>query len=154
MDNRIDAALSAADRTAILDALDTVRAKLPFLIDLGPNERRSLPKFGDRSVAFVRRAAELARQDDSFLPRSFDVAAFEKDAALYDALDGILLALARLTEHVEDTRALVGAEAYSAALDVYRSLRANGQGQALDDVADELGKRFAQRSRRSAPDPS
>ncbi len=30
MDNRIDATLSAADRTAILAALDTVRAKLPF----------------------------------------------------------------------------------------------------------------------------
>lgn len=66
--------------------------------------------------------------------------------ALYDALEAVSLALTRLSEHVEDTRALVGAEAYSAALDVYRALRANGQGQALDAVADELGKRFARRA--------
>lgn len=145
MDNRIDASLSAADRTAILAALDTVRQKLPFLVDLSPDERRGLPRFGDKSVAFVRRAAEVARQDDSFLPRRFDLPAFEKDVALYDALDAVALALTRLAEHVDDTRALVGAEAYSAALDVYRSLKADGRGGALDEVADELGKRFARR---------
>lgn len=145
MDNRIAATLSAQARADVLAALDTVRQHLPFLVDLSPDERRTLPRFGDKSVAFVRRAAEVVRQDDSFLPRRFDVAAFEQDVALYEALDGIYVALTRLTEHVEDTRALVGAEAYSAALDAYRALKANGQGSALDDVADELGKRFARR---------
>ncbi len=145
MEDRIHATLSAQDRTDALAALDVVRAKLPFLVDLSPEERRNLPRFGDKSLAFVHRAAEVARQDDSYLPRRFDLDAFAQDVALYDALDGLYIAVTRLAEHLEDTRALVGAEAYSAALDVYRALKANGHGGALDDVADELGKRFARR---------
>jgi len=42
-DNRVRASFSQADRQAVLDALDTVCQKLPFLIDLSPDERRSLP---------------------------------------------------------------------------------------------------------------
>lgn len=33
-DNRINATLSEADRTAIMDAINTIRTKLPFLVDL------------------------------------------------------------------------------------------------------------------------
>ncbi len=40
-DNRISAILSAGDRQAVLDALQTIRQKLPFLVDLSPEERRS-----------------------------------------------------------------------------------------------------------------
>jgi hypothetical protein len=47
-DNRISATLSAADRQAVLDAINTIRQKLPFLIDLSPEERRALPKKGGR----------------------------------------------------------------------------------------------------------
>ena len=42
-DNRISAALSQADQQAVLAAVNTIREKLPFLIDLSPDERRSLP---------------------------------------------------------------------------------------------------------------
>ncbi|HEV7892558.1 MAG TPA: hypothetical protein VGP08_18235 [Pyrinomonadaceae bacterium] len=51
-DNRISATLSQADRQAVLDAINTIRTKLPFLIDLSPEERRSLP-----SGPFMRKYA-------------------------------------------------------------------------------------------------
>ena len=74
MQNRIDATLPVATRDEILDLIVQIRAKLPFLIDLSPEERQTLPKMGDKSRAFVSGSLQLATQDDSYLPRAFDVA--------------------------------------------------------------------------------
>ena len=52
-ENRVSAQLSEADRQAVYAAIETIRTKLNFLIDLTPEERRSLPKFGDKSRGFV-----------------------------------------------------------------------------------------------------
>jgi hypothetical protein len=43
-ENRITAILSSPDQQEVLEAINTIRAKLPFLIDLTPDERRTLPK--------------------------------------------------------------------------------------------------------------
>ena len=45
-ENRISAQLSNADQTAVLAAINTIRQKLPFLLDLTPEDRRSLPRIG------------------------------------------------------------------------------------------------------------
>lgn len=45
-ENRVSASLSASDRDAVLAALQTIRQKLPFLVDLSPEDRRKLPKMG------------------------------------------------------------------------------------------------------------
>ncbi len=39
--NLVSAKLSPADRQEIIDAIKTIRDKMPFLIDLTPEERRS-----------------------------------------------------------------------------------------------------------------
>lgn len=57
-ENRVSATLSEADQQAVLAAIETIRQKLPFLIDLTPEQRRSLPKMGDKGFAHLfRRAA-------------------------------------------------------------------------------------------------
>ncbi len=95
-DNLISARLAVADRAAVPDAIQTIRTKLPFLIDLTPEERKSLPRLGDRSHAFVSKALELATQNYDILPRSFDVEEFRKDVELLDALRPILTAFTQL----------------------------------------------------------
>lgn len=55
MENRIDASLSNADRQAVMDAVQTIRTKFPFLLSLTAGERQSLPKMGDKSCTFVSR---------------------------------------------------------------------------------------------------
>lgn len=97
-DNRISASLSQADRQAVLDALNTVRQKLPFLVDLSPDERRSLPRMGDKSRGFVSQALEVAEQNPDILPRSFDVAEMRRDVELLAALSPVLAALSQLSE--------------------------------------------------------
>src|SRR5687768_6729376 len=108
MENRIDAAISAADRDTILDSIAQIRTLLPSLIDLSPEDRQALPKMGDKSRAFVRQALELAEHDDSYLPRSFDVAEMKRDIALAEALYPIMVALKQLSEFVDDTYIQVG----------------------------------------------
>jgi hypothetical protein len=57
-DNRVSASLSKEDREAVLAAFNTIKTKLPFLIDLTKDERVALPKMGDKSRAFVTKANE------------------------------------------------------------------------------------------------
>ena len=153
-DNRIDASLSAADRDAALAAVNTIREKLPFLLDLSPEERHALPKMGDRSLAFVNKALEVATQNPDFLPRSFDLEAMRRDVELLAALRPIVLALTQLRELVDDSALQVGSEAYVAALAVYQYARASGGSAALDGALDDLGRRFARKAGAPpAPEP-
>ena len=151
-DNRISASLGEADRQAVLDAVNTIRQKLPFLIDLSPEERRSLPRMGDKSRGFVAQALEVATLNPDILPRSFDTAEMRKDVELLSALSPVMTALAQLSELVEDTYMAVGSEAYTSALLVYQYARAAGKGSALDGALDALGQRFARKSRATPAD--
>lgn len=153
MQNRIDASLSATVRDEILDLIAQIRTKLPFLIDLSPEERQTLPKMGDKSRAFVSGSLQLATQDDSFLPRAFDVGEMRKDVELAENMQPITVALKQLSEYVDDTYIQVGSEAYTAALVVYQSAKRNGQGAALDGLLDALGQRFARKSKEEPDEP-
>lgn len=152
-DNRISAILSQADATAIMDAINTIRAKLPFLQDLTTEERHDLPKMGDKSRAFVQQALEVAKQNEAILPRSFDVEEMLRDVELAAALQPIVLALAQLQELLDDSYVLVGSEAYTAALLVYQYARAAGKGAALDNTLDALSQRFARKSNKTTTKP-
>ena len=149
-DNRVSAELSEADQQAVLSAINTIREKLPFLIDLSPEDRKALPRLGDKSRGFVSQALEVASQNTDILPRSFDVEEMRKDVELLNALSPVMLALAQLNELVDDTFMEVGSEAYTAALAVYQYTRAAGKGAALDNALDALGQRFARKTH-SAP---
>ena len=128
----ISAQLSQADRDAVMAAIATIKAKLPFLIDLSAEERKALPKMGDKSRAFVSKAMEVATQNPDFLPRSFDLAELQKDVQLFEALYPVLMSLTQLHDLVDDTCLAVGSEAYAAALQVYTYAKASGQGRIRD----------------------
>lgn len=149
-DNRISATLSQADQQAVLAAVNTIREKLPFLVDLTPEERRTLLRMGDKSRGFVAQALTVAEQNEGILPRSFDVDEMRKDVDLLAALEPIMASLSQLSELVEDTYMEVGSEAYASALLVYQFARAAGKGAALDSALDALGQRFARKSHGAA----
>lgn len=146
-DNRVSAELSEADRQAVLAAIETIRQKLPFLIDLSPEQRRSLPKMGDKSRAFVGKALAVAQNNSNFLPRSFSVEEMARDVGLTEALQPIMVSLTRLQEQVQDTYIEVGSEAYTAALVVYQYGRTSGDGESLETLLDDMSQRFARKSR-------
>ncbi|MBD2447663.1 hypothetical protein H6G76_10850 [Nostoc sp. FACHB-152] len=147
-ENRISAKLSAADKDAVMQAIATIREKLPFLIDLTTEDRRTIVKMGDKSRAFVSKALEVATQNPNFLPRAFDIEEMRHDLALYEALYPVLLSLTQLQELVDDTCMASGSEAYAAALAVYNYAKASGDVAGLDSVIDEMGRRFTRRSKK------
>jgi hypothetical protein len=153
-DNKISASLSDTDQQAVMSAINTIRQKLPFLIDLSPEERKSLPKMGDRSRAFVSQALEVATQNADILPGSFDVEEMRKDVALISALTPIMTALAQLQELVEDTFTGVGSDAYTSALLVYQYARTSGKGAALDSSLDAMSQRFARKAAKAPAQPA
>ena len=55
--------LSAEQQQTIIQALLNIQAKMPFMVDLTMEERRSLPKMGDKSRAFVDQGLVLAMQN-------------------------------------------------------------------------------------------
>jgi hypothetical protein len=130
-------------------AIATIKTKLPFLIDLTADERKALPKMGDKSRAFVSKAMEVAAQNPDFLPRSFDLEEMRKDVQLFEAMYPIVMALTQLQELVDDTCVAAGSEAYAAALQVYNYAKASGQGGGLDAVVSEMGQRFARKPRKA-----
>jgi hypothetical protein len=152
--NHVSATLSDADKTAALAAVETAKTKLPFLVDLSPDERHALPKMGDRSVAFVNAALTLVQQNPSVVPGAFNVAEFQKDVALLNGLGEVAAVVAQFNELVEDTMLAVGTDAYTAALIVYQSAKMAGKGQGLDALLDSMGQRFARKSKgAAAPQP-
>jgi hypothetical protein len=149
MVNSISATLAQADREVVMAAVATIKDKLPFLVDLSTEERKNLPKMGDKSRAFVSRALEVATQNPDFLPRSSDLEELRKDVQLFEALYPLLMSLTQMQELVDDTCLAVGSEAYAAALQVYNYAKASGQGAGLDAVVGEMGQRFARKSRKA-----
>lgn len=152
MQNRIDAALSAADKDHILQLIQDIKAKMPFLVDLSPDEIGSLSKMGDRGLPFVRDAITAAEHDDNFLPRSFDVAAMRRDVDLLETLPPIIAAIAQLKELLNDTYLIAGSDAFAAALEVYAAARRNGTGEALSESLRNMGRRFERKNKTKPPD--
>ena len=145
--NKVSATMSATDLQDVLNAITTIGTKMPFLISLTLEERKSLAKFGDRSLAFVTKALELAIQRTDILPRNFDVNEFKKDVDLYNQLYSITQPLSLMLEKLDDTQKEVGSEAYSAALIVYQSAKMSGSDLGgLESVLDDLGKRFSRKT--------
>src|SRR5207249_2145442 len=116
--NLISATLSPEDIQAITVALDTLRQKLPFLIDLTTEQRTAMAKLGDKTQAFVQKAVEIANEHQNlFAPAFLDE--MRKDAHLLVDLSPILLAVGTIAKKLDDTTMQAGAEAFAAARTVY-----------------------------------
>jgi len=122
-ENKVSAVLEQTNVDAINSAIAALNSNLPFLIDLNLEEKKALPKFGDKSVAFVNKAHELVLQTDEFLPRNFNVDEFKKDVVLYSKLYSVLQPLRMLMDKLEDTYMQVGSEAYTSSLIVYQQAK-------------------------------
>ena len=139
----ITATVAPADVTAIKAAIATIQAKLPFLISLTDQERKSLPKAGPNSLSFVENAQTAAQNNPTILPGSFDATAFGSHVDLFAVLTVLNTSIAQLASEVDDTRLAVGSEAMGDARKVYDYVKAAVKTMpGLKPVADQLGERF------------
>ncbi|MBI4930639.1 MAG: hypothetical protein HY841_07745 [Bacteroidetes bacterium] len=147
MYGNITATLSAADKAAIKqkvqDILVLLQASGTTLINLTQDERKSLPKMGNKRYAFVKRLIQAVKENPAELPSSYNVAAMEQDFTGFDDLNEIRIPIMQLMEKISDTQLGAGVEAHKAALKGKELLEAaNRDNPGLDDVVSELQEFF------------
>lgn len=141
--NLVAGTLSDANKQAVLDAIATIRSKLPFLISLSDDERRSLPKMGDKSVAFMQKGYEFAQQNTDKLGADFGMADYTQDYNLEAQLREVEAALGQLSEEIGDTMIALRSDLMVRSNFVYALMKVLGKSSgAFDDMRKDMGMRF------------
>ena len=130
-------------------AFDTL---LPFLVNLSPEERKTIPSMGRKSLGFVESALGYAEKHTDLVPPYLDVAEQRKDLVLTRQLYDILEVFEPLWEKLQDSCFASGAEAYLPARAFYSSVKGAAKlgVPGTDLIARELSKNF-ERSSRATP---
>ncbi len=135
-----DTALNTIDQ-----ALEALEGQLTGLIDLSVEQRRALPKMGDKSEAFCRQTLNVLQQNPQLVPPSLDLAEAQRDLLALDALRSRSSRLRQLMGRVEDTELALGSDVMSVSLDGYALLKVLGKGSGLKALRKEMGARFAKK---------
>lgn len=150
----ISATVSDATVQAVKDAVATIQQKLPFLVNLTPDERKGLFKAGPNSLSFVQNALQAAQNNPDIFPKSFDTSEFASDVNLFAVLTDLNTLVAQLASEIDDTRLAVGGESMKEATQVYNYVKAAvATTPGLKPVADQLGQRF-QKASAAQPAPA
>ena len=122
-DNRISATLADADKALILQKITEIRALLPFLVNLTPDERQTLPKLGEKTIGFHEKCTAYMASNPEFIPPFVTPAEVAKDIALRDQFHQFLPQLIELYNLITGTEMVVGSEIYMADLAYYQTVR-------------------------------
>jgi hypothetical protein len=117
----------------------------PYLSPLTPDDRRTILKMGDKSLAFVEKASELAATNPQFCPSYFNLPDLNIDLADAVNLRVLVSRLEQIHREVDDTMMLAGNEAFTQALVFYNAVHqaAHNNVPGAQTLYDELKKRFA-----------
>ncbi|MCZ4695515.1 hypothetical protein DWB61_11635 [Ancylomarina euxinus] len=152
MENVISFQLSDDEKTQLNDHIAGINAILsPKLHTLIPEEKRDLPKMGDKTVAFVEKALEYGEQYPGFMPNFIDVPEARVNFETVRVLRNINTPLMRIANEIDDTMTLAGSQAYSSALSIYKVLKnAASMGQpGAKEATSELKNRFPRAKKKS-----
>ena len=140
----VTATLSDADRDKILADLKEVWDLMPFLINLTDDEKKSIPKMGDKSVSFVEKSLDYAEANPKLVPPYLDPGELQKDVDLVKQLDPVFNSLNQLFSALDSTCTAVGSEAYVESLSFYNSARdaAKRNVPGAKAIYDDLQARF------------
>lgn len=129
----------------MMNHIKAIQEKLPFLIKLSAEEKKSLPKMDDDRVAFVNKALNYCKSEPGVCPPYVNLKEFDKDLALSSNLSQVSKEISRLAEMIADTRMAASTDAYLAALSSYNSAKqaAKMGVPGTKAIVDDLGKQFA-----------
>ena len=155
-DNRISLQITPAQKTAIDDAIAALKAALNgLLINLTPEEKQSLPRIGDKSLAFDEKCAGYMASRADLVPSFLDLAEVALDRELVATLLPCLRELSPLVGGLEDTIMLANSDNMVADLAFYQNVKqAAKRGVAgAGTIYDDLKTRFPGRPRKDDPTP-
>ncbi|SDC27952.1 hypothetical protein [Williamwhitmania taraxaci] len=155
MEIKIAITIDASLAQTTIDTVTTVENSLPMLINLTNDDRHNLAKMGDKTLAFVTKTLEYAKQNPSVVPAFLNVAEFENNVTTVNNLSRMQKPLRQLIEEIDDTTLYVGSEAYTDALTFYTALKgaAKANVPGMKSVYDDLQARFPGRGKGTPPTP-
>jgi hypothetical protein len=145
MYKNISATLDNNVKDQITQRIREIESMLPFVINLSPTERRSIPKMGHAALKFVESAMVYSEKNPTIVPPYLNVAQERTSFQLAMQLFEIMQVLEPVWEKVSDTYYEVGAEAYAQARVFYKSVKAAAKAEVpgTDVIERELSKTFA-----------
>ncbi len=150
--NKVSASLDQTTIDGILADIDTLEAKLPFLISLTEKEKDEIPPIGPNIISFLNESVGAAKQNPGMMPGDFDLNELIKDVNLITQMGPIVSRYSALYEKLMDTYKEVLAESYAGGLAVYAMAKFRGKNLGgMDATLDNLGKRFAKKTGKTTP---
>ncbi|MBL9145495.1 MAG: hypothetical protein JNM99_17595 [Verrucomicrobiaceae bacterium] len=153
-DNRISLEITAAQKAAIVSAVTALKTALDGItINLTADERRALPKIGDKTQAFDEKCAAYMASRPDLVPSFLDTAEMAKDRKLVADLLPCLRELAPLCEGLEDTITLANSDNLMGDLAFYQNVQqaAKRGVPGTNTILDDLKTRFPGRPKGTPP---
>lgn len=153
--NRLSITITAEDLADITSAIQLLQKKLlPYLVTLSPEERRELPKMGNKTVSFVQKSQEYCKQNPDLVPPFLDVNALNVDVEAFQQIRAMYQPLLQITDSLWDSMILSGSEAYSSSLMFYNSIKhaARSKIQKAETIYNDLSARFPGRGKKDETD--
>lgn len=128
-------------------------ALAPYLQGLTADERMSLFKMGNKTVATVQKTKSYIDTNPEFVPSYMNKIEFLKDETVVTLLNPIANLAKQLASDVEDTVMLSGSEALQEAMLYYGQVKeASAKGiPTAKPIYEDLKERFSKRSRKPKP---
>ncbi len=156
-DNRISIEINPEKKEASVDAVEALKEELDgIIINLTKDERTTLPKIADKTLAFDEKCKAYMASRPELVPGFVDTVELAKDRKLIADLLPCLRDLAPICEGLEDTISLAYTDVYVADLAFHQSVKqAAKRGVAgTDTIYDDLKTRFPGRPKAdSEPTP-
>jgi hypothetical protein len=152
-ENLVSLSIPAGELAEIQKAIETLqRNLLPYLLELTKDEKESLAKMGDKTVAFVTKATEHAEAQPKLVPAFIDVTELRKDLEAIETLRPLFNSLNQLSKGLDDTMTVAGSEAYSAALAFYQSVKVGAKLNVAgaQEIYNDLQVRFPSKTRKKS----
>jgi hypothetical protein len=155
-DNRISLELTTEQKASILSAVSALKAALDGLLtNLTPEEKQSLPRIGDNTLAFDEKCAAYMASRADLVPSFLDTAEMAKDRKLVADLLPFFRELSPLCSGLEDTIMLANSDNLVGDLAFYQNVKqaAKRGVQGAGTIYDDLKTRFPGRPKKDAPPP-
>lgn len=125
-------------------AKDSQEALKPYLQALTNDQKSSLFKMGDKTLATVQKLLSYTTTNPEFVPGYMEVEEFHKDAKVVEQLSPLLALFEQLVSDLNDTVMLAGSEALTNGMLYYGSVNeAASKGvPAAKPIYDDLSQRF------------
>jgi len=116
---------------------------LPGCIAQGPTEQEALRNITEASQGIAQATINFVAQHSEALPGTFNIAEFNKDAALLAPFQQVASLIASLNTDTDDTLRALHSDIYSETLDVYAYAKAANRAGAYDDYINTVKTRFS-----------